>query len=75
MKKWLSSILTIEPTLDDAKKIIATYNKMLKGSNNPTEKAYWEYWEKNLNELARNFVKARSQKVLEDEWEKKSTTS
>ena len=30
----------IQPSIDDAKKMIATYNKMLKKSKNPIEKAY-----------------------------------
>ena len=72
---WNKSFLTVPITEEDAKKVLQTYNRVLLKSKVPWAKEYWEYWEKNLDELARNLVKARSKEVLENEWEKEKITS
>ena len=72
---WNRSFLTLPITEEDAKKVLQTYNRVLLKSKVPWAKEYWKFWEENLDELARNFVKARSKEVLENEWDKEKSTS
>ena len=69
-----TSALTIQMSIEDAKKILKFNNKMLSKSTLPWAKEYWKFWEDNLDVLARNFVKARAQGVLDEEWEQESSS-
>jgi hypothetical protein len=74
MKDWSTSSLTIPMSIEDAKKFLRFNNKMLSKSALPWAKEYWKFWEDNLDVLARNFVKARTQGVLDEEWEQEGSS-
>jgi len=40
MNKATTSIITIEPTIDNTKKMLSIYNRMFEKSNDPTIQAY-----------------------------------
>jgi len=67
IQEVVESSLCIPMTEDEAKRMLSLYNKALKRSNNPKARALWEYGEKNLESLAKDFVKQRCEDILENE--------
>ena len=73
-EEWVTSVLTISMSIKDTKKMLETYNKMLSKSKEPIANTYWKFWEANLDEVTRNFVKIRSQGVLDEGWDQENSS-